>query len=1280
MKILNNRNLPHTFLFGFFTPPLLTEQQIFLPRYMSSVTPDYVYKRISAIVTLDRSPIGKHKKKASSKGVIVLYIPHSVLFEFGVKGDYIDTLYNSQLNEALSSHINSGIIYRMSIMAYRGAKNVTILRFIAITKEDMTQKYLTTIETIREQIWDYLNGEKNKYRDRLYSSSGIIRIIFTPDSNIRKDKKELLTRPIKGNFNRLMKNYKDFRSVSKANYSTSTYNSESNQNKMFDFSEFKNPKRNKYYWYSLICSNNPIITPNVLKEQLNMFYNSFKLNFKDKHFAFMWKIQFPNGDVRSCCTVQVADIDDFWTLYNTLCFIFTSENLWVDFSQEKIMDDLFTNNYPMGNIIFEFKRLKNIKGTKYEKFLVGDNKHFGGDVERADHKRLVENSFKYKQYSIPRTMDLTLWPNIRFFNEYKNAHTTFPLKIENDSYYNLDFNININDDRYFVIVSNKGVILFTFIDESTSRCQDLTLFKRTIVGDGDGVDKKPDKVYYFDNGEIIYYSTLKNVSFIDVRNKDILSEKPRIMTLDLESRLRSDKKMIPVCMSIYNGYYNLSFTFTKSWKLDMAKGLRYIMKRRYDGYKIYIHNFSYFDAIFMIDVLSTLGEVKPLMRDNNMLKLTFKYYTGEDKKRACTLHFYDSMLILPNSLDSLSKSFKVDTRKAHFPLKFLNNSNFSINYVGPVPGYDYFYKAHTKDFTIEDYNKYCNSYPKKWNLKKELIKYCNIDTIALYQVVLKFRLETYKSFEVDITKCPTTSSLAFAIYRSFSMPKDKIPKILGTLHHTLKRSFYGGITETYTSRGWDINSYDVNSLYPFTMRNFPMPTGKPQHFVGDPYRFSKDPFGFFKVKITAPLSLNKPFIPTRIKTKDDGMRTIYPVGTWEGWYFSEELKNGLKYGYRFDVVEGYLFEKGYIFNEYIDELYDMKSQLDSSHPMYYVSKLLMNGLFGRFGLNPENRVVLIVTPEESEKIIAEQKNVEITPLESGKVIISYMVDEEEGLGNTNISVIISSAIAAYSRIHMSHYLTKYDSFIHYIDTDGIKVNCKLSSDEVDNKELGKMKYEFNLTEALFPAPKFYGGKLSTDYKGYSKEMVKVKGLKNPIPYCIVKFVINKETKLILNQEKWTRNIAESTILVKETPYTLSLTENKRNFVFDSLGNYITSTPFRLNNGVLLESENVILYYLPIYKQLPALPILDQLLCFPILDQLLCLPILDQLPCLPKWEELPCLPKWQQLPCLPKWEELTCLPKWEELICLPKSVTILDVEENNIIYLLPPIIYLTFPTI
>ena len=127
----------------------------------------------------------------------------------------------------------------------------------------------------------------------------------------------------------------------------------------------------------------------------------------------------------------------------------------------------------------------------------------------------------------------------------------------------------------------------------------------------------------------------------------------------------------------------------------MIKGLKYIMRRCYDGYKIYIHNFSYFDRFFMLDVLSKLGKVKLLMRENKMLKLTLSFKTGEENKRVCTLQFLDSCLILPDSLKSLCKSFNVKTKKGYFPLKFLNKADFSINYAGPVPEYDYFYKAYT---------------------------------------------------------------------------------------------------------------------------------------------------------------------------------------------------------------------------------------------------------------------------------------------------------------------------------------------------------------------------------------------------------------------------------------------------------------------------------------------------------------------------------------------------------------------------------------------------------
>ena len=68
----------------------------------------------------------------------------------------------------------------------------------------------------------------------------------------------------------------------------------------------------------------------------------------------------------------------------------------------------FNQNLPIGTNMFCFKLLKNIKATKYEKFFIGDSKLFKDEHQSSDYKRLVEQSFKYKGYSIPRTMDLTL--------------------------------------------------------------------------------------------------------------------------------------------------------------------------------------------------------------------------------------------------------------------------------------------------------------------------------------------------------------------------------------------------------------------------------------------------------------------------------------------------------------------------------------------------------------------------------------------------------------------------------------------------------------------------------------------------------------------------------------------------------------------------------------------------------------------------------------------------------------------------------------------------------
>jgi hypothetical protein len=88
----------------------------------------------------------------------------------------------------------------------------------------------------------------------------------------------------------------------------------------------------------------------------------------------------------------------------------------------------------------------------------------------------------------------------------------------------------------------------------------------------------------------------------------------------------------------------------------------------------------------------------------------------------------------------------------------------------------------------------------------------------------------------------------------------------------------------------------VNALYPFVMVNKPYPVGRPTFFKGEITKIESNPFGFLYCKIIAPDNLKHPILQTHIKIKD-GIRTIAPLGTWEGMYFSQELYNSQKYGY-----------------------------------------------------------------------------------------------------------------------------------------------------------------------------------------------------------------------------------------------------------------------------------------------------------------------------------------------------------------------------------------------
>ena len=133
-----------------------------------------------------------------------------------------------------------------------------------------------------------------------------------------------------------------------------------------------------------------------------------------------------------------------------------------------------------------------------------------------------------------------------------------------------------------------------------------------------------------------------------------------------------------------------------------------------------------------------------------------------------------------------------------------------------------------------DFIKTKNNSLSNWNLKEETIYYCEQDCRTLYFVLQKFGEEIYKQFNINISKTPTISSLAFRIFRSsFLKDKNKISIINNQVYEFLYKGYYGGAVDAYIPLGKDIKSYDVNSLYPTSMFNMPMPAGNLYYFEGD---------------------------------------------------------------------------------------------------------------------------------------------------------------------------------------------------------------------------------------------------------------------------------------------------------------------------------------------------------------------------------------------------------------------------------------------------------------
>jgi DNA polymerase elongation subunit (family B) len=179
----------------------------------------------------------------------------------------------------------------------------------------------------------------------------------------------------------------------------------------------------------------------------------------------------------------------------------------------------------------------------------------------------------------------------------------------------------------------------------------------------------------------------------------------------------------------------------------------------------------------------------------------------------------------------------------------------------------------------------------------------------------------------------------------------------------------------------------------------------------------------------------------------------------------------------------------------------LRIQYPKSNPLNYIAKLLLNSVYGRFGmmdsfLNVD--IMDIKTFKKFEKDYAEDIN-NIVELDgkimvihrSSRKVLDTMLDNASE--THNVSIPIASAITAYARIHMSEFKNNSDFKLFYTDTDSIYINKPLDDSLVSETVLGKMKLENVIEKAIFLSPKVYC-LLTKD----NKVIYKVKGLSHDI--------------------------------------------------------------------------------------------------------------------------------------------------------------------------------------
>lgn len=478
-----------------------------------------------------------------------------------------------------------------------------------------------------------------------------------------------------------------------------------------------------------------------------------------------------------------------------------------------------------------------------------------------------------------------------------------------------------------------------------------------------------------------------------------------------------------------------------------------LMKPRYKGAWLYAHNGTGYDFQFLLRWMACVG-----------VPWT-GYCTGSRIFiRAADRHFMDSACVLRGSLDKMAKTLGVRSKKQAVPVDFYER----------IEAYDW-------------------------------VSYLEDDCRALYQC-----LETLRGAfgRLGGTLRPTLASSALALWRYKYLDTEiQTPDPWDPLVAAQRSAYVGGRCEKILGRLENGVSYDINSSYPASMIEAPVPC----ELLGTGNGETKEILSICDATIDIP---HDDLFPVVCQKSRDG-RLWWVTGKRRGWYTGIELARCRElYGSSSVVMHAHqIFRGRNLFDGFVHDLYSVKKRAGSGG-LYLASKFAMNGLYGKYGQR-----------REREKIVSGVKYVDWPlshPLEAiqleryGISARKRVIDAENHLysiptidmHSTHIMPVLAATITARSRIRMEKALRAAGQRACYGDTDSVYVSGDSPVTGMDiGRDLGQWSMENAIIEAEFAAPKVYW------YRTEKGTSARAKGLRKRDVETVRRFIAGESVKI-----------------------------------------------------------------------------------------------------------------------------------------------------------------------